>query len=100
MAQLERCDRILDTILLHIENDGESSSDSNITDEDLTPVIFQIRNTGRVPALVEFNHLLQIAAYLMFQSESDELELVITSLESLQLKINNRLTQLGDYIEI
>ena len=99
MTELERSDAILDTILVYIENEDDSSdSDSSI--RELTPILFQMRNTGRVVPLMELNFILQIAGYLLYRSSEDVQYLVIVELESLQIRINDRLTILGDYMDL
>ena len=98
MTELERSDAILDSILVFIENEGDSSdSDSSI--RELTPIFYQMRNTGRVVPLMELNFVLQMAGYLLFRSTAEVRELVIKELESLQMRINDRLTVLSAYME-
>jgi hypothetical protein len=98
MTNLEKADGVLDSLLLQIENDSENT-DSDTTEDNLQPIIHQLRYTSNNKPLIELNFLLQLSGFILYRCSTTDLELVTKKLEELQLKIDSRLTLLGDFME-
>ena len=100
MSFLERADAVIDSVLLQIENEFESDdSESELNDGEFRPIIHQVRNTGNNKTLIELNFLLQLSGFILHRSSAADLEVVTVHLEQLQMKIDSRLTTLGDFME-